>query len=244
MPATSGGGAQRALVIDDEPQIGSAIRRGLAVAGIDVTIATTGEDGLSLAAVSRPDIVVVDLGLPDVVGDEVIARLRAWSDVPIIVLSGSGEESTKVRALELGADDFVTKPFGMDELRARVEAALRRAGRTTDQPARCFGPLEVDLVQRSVRLDGDRVKLTRTEYALLEQFVTHPGKLLTHWWLLDRVWGKGVGPEGRQYLRVYTGQLRSKLDDDAANPRFILTEPGAGYRWIAPSDPNPPARRR
>ena len=233
---TTVGTPARVLVIDDEPQIGTAVKRSLEARSMTVTVAGTGEVGLTVAASARPDLVIVDLGLPDLDGLEVIERLRSWTEVPIIVLSGSGEEATKVRALELGADDFVSKPFGVDELRARVQAVLRRAGAAAQaEPVRRFGDLVVDLADVQVRLDGDPVRLTKTEYALLEAFVTNPGKLLTHWWLLDKVWGRGVGEEGRQYLRVYTRQLRSKLGDDATAPRFILTEPGVGYRWIAPA---------
>jgi two-component system KDP operon response regulator KdpE len=230
-----GGVPPRVLVIDDEPQIALAVKRSLeAQITATVTVAATGEDGLAMAAAAAPDLIVLDLGLPDVNGLVVIERLRSWTEVPIIVLSGSGEESTKVRALELGADDFLTKPFGVDELRARVVAVLRRtAGAAASQSTRRFGDLVVDLADRQVVLSGSPLRLTKTEHALLEAFVTHPGKLLTHWWLLDKVWGRGVGSEGRQYLRVYTGQLRSKLGDDAAAPRYILTEPGIGYRWIA-----------
>ncbi|WP_421119267.1 response regulator [Aquihabitans daechungensis] len=234
---TTGGAPARVLVIDDEPQIGMAVKRSLEAHAMAVTVAATGEDGLALAAAAAPDLVIVDLGLPDIDGLVVIERLRSWTEIPIIVLSGSGEEATKVRALELGADDFVSKPFGVDELRARVGAVLRRtAGAAASQPTRRFGDLVVDLADRRVALDGAPLRLTKTEFSLLEAFVTNPGKLLTHWWLLDKVWGRGVGSEGRQYLRVYTGQLRSKLGDDAAAPRFILTEPGVGYRWIAPLD--------
>ena len=225
------------LVIDDEPQIGRAVQRSLEAGGLAVTVAATGEDGLDQAAASAPDLVVVDLGLPDIDGLRVIERLRSWSDVPVLVLSGAGDEPTKVEALELGADDFVSKPFGVAELRARVAALLRRAsGTSATSPVRRFGGLVVDLADVRVELDGEPLRLTKTEHALLEAFVAHPGKLLTHSWLLDRVWGRGVGPEGRQYLRVYTGQLRAKLRDDASDPRYILTEPGVGYRWIAPLD--------
>lgn len=234
---TNGGARARVLVIDDEPQIGRAVQRSLEAGGLEVAVAVTGEDGLDQAAASSPDLIVVDLGLPDIDGLRVIERLRSWSDVPVLVLSGAEDEPTKVQALELGADDFVSKPFGVAELRARVGALLRRSsGGPGAIPVRRFGGLVVDLADVRVVLDGAPLRLTKTEYALLEAFVTHPGKLLTHSWLLDRVWGRGVGPEGRQYLRVYTGQLRAKLHDDASDPRFILTEPGAGYRWIAPLD--------
>lgn len=237
MTTTSGGAGPRVLVIDDEPQIGRAVQRSLEARGMAVAVVGTGEDGLDQAAATSPDLVIVDLGLPDIGGLAVIERLRSWSDVPVIVLSGVGDERTKVRALDLGADDFVSKPFGVEELRARVAALLRRSSApAAASPVRRFGALVVDLADVRVLLDGTPLRLTKTEHALLEAFVTNPGKLLTHSWLLDRVWGRGVGPEGRQYLRVYTGQLRAKLRDDAASPRYIQTEPGIGYRWIAPSD--------
>jgi len=225
-----------ALVIDDEPQIAKALQRCLVAIGVDVDIAGTAEDGLARAAASRPDLVVVDLGLPDMDGIEVIERLRSWSTAAIIVLSGTGTEATKVRALEAGADDYVTKPFGLDELRARVQAVLRRTQPADVGMVQRFGDLQIDLDRQLVELGGTAVRLTRTEYALLEAFVGHPGKLLTHFWLLDRVWGRGVGDEGRQYLRVYVRQVRAKLHDDANDPSYILTEPGVGYRWIAVPD--------
>jgi two-component system KDP operon response regulator KdpE len=228
----------RALVIDDEPQILLALRRGLEADDLQVDIAASGEEGLALAASIRPDIIVVDLGLPDLDGIELIRRLRSWSGAAVIVLSGTGAEATKVQAFDAGADDYVTKPFGLDELRARVQAVLRRTGATTSAASiRRFGALDVDLENQQVSISGESVRLTRTEYALLEAFATHPGKLLTHWWLLDRVWGRGVGAEGRQYLRVYAHQLRMKLGDDATEPTYILTEPGIGYRWIAEAAP-------
>lgn len=229
------------LVVDDEPQILKALRRCLETDHLKVDTARSGEDGLGLAASRRPDLVVVDLGLPDVDGIELILRLRTWSSVPIIVLSGIDDEATKVRAFAAGADDYVTKPFGLDELRARVGAVLRRASSDPEIHSTVlrFAALEIDLERRLVRLEGVGLQLTGKEYALLEAFATNPGKLLTHWWLLDKVWGRGVGNEGRQYLRVYTRQLRAKLNDDATAPTYILTEPGIGYRWIANADEAP-----
>jgi two-component system, OmpR family, KDP operon response regulator KdpE len=223
----------RALVIDDEHQISRAVRRCLEGDGLEVEAAGTGSEALALAAANPPDIAIVDLGLPDLRGIDLIRQLRSWSQLPIIVLSGAGSEATKVEALQAGADDYVTKPFGLDELRARVQAVLRRASPEPDHLTLAFGDLELDLAARSVRRHGEAVHLTPTEYALLQALVEHPGKLLTHWWLLDKVWGRGVGDEGRQYLRVYVGQLRTKLGDDARTPTYISTEPGIGYRWIA-----------
>ncbi len=227
----------RALVIDDEPQIAKAVRRCIESEDIQVETASTGDEGMARAAAMQPDIVIVDLGLPDMDGIELIRQLRSWSEAAVIVLSGTGTEGTKVRALEAGADDYVTKPFGLDELRARVQAVLRRTRVVADTPTtRRFGAVEIDLERQMVLVDGIQVRFTRLEYALLEVFALNPAKLLTHWWLLDRVWGRGVGDEGRQYLRVYVGQLRAKLADDASDPRYILTEPGMGYRWIATPD--------
>lgn len=183
-----------------------------------------------------PDLLLLDLGLPDLDGTEVIRRLRAFSEVPVIVLSVREQQADKVAALDAGADDYVTKPFGMEELLARMRATLRRAQPEGSPPLRRFGELEVDLAKRLVLLRGRRVHLTKTEYALLEAFVTNPGKLLTHQWLLRRVWGRGYGEESH-YLRVYVRALRKKLGDDAASPALILTEPGVD-RWIATQVPD------
>ncbi len=219
--------------MDDEPQIGRAVLRCLVADHIEVDVAETGAQALSMAASAWPDLAIVDLGLPDLDGIELIRELREWSDLAVIVLSGRGREATKVEAFRAGADDYITKPFGLAELRARVQAVLRRSMADRGDEKLVFGPLEVDHEAQSVHLEGQPLHLTHTEYGLLRALVDHPGKLLTHWWLLDRVWGRGVGEAGRQYLRVYVRQLRSKLHDDAKDPRYILTEPGIGYRWIA-----------
>jgi two-component system KDP operon response regulator KdpE len=179
---------------------------------------------------------LVDLGLPDIDGTEVIARVRAFSDVPIIVLSVREGQTDKVAALDAGADDYVTKPFAMEELLARARAALRRAGPEEPAvPTLTYGALQVDLARRLVSLDGEQVHLTPTEYQLLEALVANPGKLLTHQWLLRRVWGQGYGTE-TTYLRTYIRTLRKKLGDDASAPALIVTEPGVGYRWIGEPD--------
>ncbi|MFN2590569.1 MAG: response regulator [Actinomycetota bacterium] len=222
----------RVLVIDDERQILRALRAGLSAHGYDVTTADTGEAGLDSVAVAPPDCVILDLGLPDVDGTEVIRRLRGWSDVPVIVLSVRDAGSAKVEALDAGADDYVNKPFAMDELLARMRATLRRVKPAEPSPPVLrFGELEVDLERALVRRSGEPVHLTPTEYALLQQFVTNPGKLLTHGWLLRRVWGHGYAEESH-YLRIYVRQLRQKIGDEAGAPRFIATEPGMGYRWL------------
>jgi two-component system KDP operon response regulator KdpE len=227
----------RVLVVDDEPQVRRALRTSLEAHGYEVATAGTGEEGVITAADSRPDLIFLDLGLPDLDGSEVIRRLRGFSEVPVIVLSVRDRQVDKVAALDAGADDYVTKPFGVDELLARLRAQLRRV--QPDEPAApilWFDGLEVDLARRLVSRDGERVHLTKTEYALLEAMVTNPGKLLTHRWLLRRVWGRGYAEESH-YLRVYVRALRRKLGDAAAAPALILTEPGVGYRWIGePAD--------
>jgi two-component system KDP operon response regulator KdpE len=221
----------RVLVIDDEPQILRALRRSLEAQDYEVATAESGEEGLALAAAHTPNLVVLDLGLPDLEGTEVIRRLRSWTDVPVIVLSVREGRSDKIEALDAGADDYVTKPFDVEELLARMRAALRRTDADLEaEPELRFGDLQVDLGRRLVRLGDDLVHLTPNEYGLLEAMVTNPGKLLTHQWLLRRVWGRGYGNESH-YLHVYVRQLRQKLGDDAAMPRFIITEPGVGYRW-------------
>jgi two-component system KDP operon response regulator KdpE len=222
----------RVLVIDDEPQILRALRAGLAAHDYDVQTAATGEAGLDVAATGAPDCVIVDMGLPDIDGTEVIKRLRAWSEVPVIVLSVRDAASDKIAALDAGADDYVNKPFAMDELLARMRATLRRVRATEPAaPVLRFGELEVDLERALVTRAGAPVRLTPTEYGLLREFVTNPGKLLTHSWLLRRVWGQGYGQESH-YLRIYVRQLRQKIGDDAGAPRYVATEPGMGYRWI------------
>jgi two-component system KDP operon response regulator KdpE len=222
----------RVLVVDDEPQIRRALRTSLEAHGYEVAAVGTGEEGVVGAAEQTPDLVLLDLGLPDLDGTDVIKRIRTFSEVPVIILSVREGQADKVAALDAGADDYVTKPFAMGELLARARAALRRV--TPEQPAQptlSFGTLEVDLPRRLVTLDGEAVHLTPTEYGLLEAFVSNPGKLLTHQWLLRKVWGQGYGTE-TTYLRTYVRALRKKLDDDAAAPALIVTEPGVGYRWV------------
>jgi two-component system, OmpR family, KDP operon response regulator KdpE len=225
----------KVLVIDDEPQIRRALRTSLEAHGYEVATVGTGEEGVIATAESRPDLVLLDLGLPDMDGNEVIARVRGFTEVPVIILSVRGGQGDKVAALDAGADDYVTKPFAMEELLARARAALRRAGPDEPpQPTLRYGGLEVDLARRLVALEGETLHLTPTEYSLLETLVTNPGKLLTHQWLLRRVWGQGYGTE-TTYLRTYIRALRRKLGDDAGDPTLIVTEPGVGYRWIAES---------
>jgi two-component system KDP operon response regulator KdpE len=222
----------KVLVVDDEPQILRALRTALRARNHEVITAGTGEQALDETSTQSPDLVVLDLGLPDLDGVEVIRRLRSWSEIPVIVLSVREGQADKVAALDAGADDYVTKPFGVEELLARMRATQRRAGGPdTSRSILPFGELEIDLSRRLVRRGGSPIRLTATEYALLECMVTNPGKLLTHRWLLQRVWGPSYGDESH-YLRVYVRQLRQKLGDDAASPSYIATEPGVGYRWI------------
>jgi two-component system KDP operon response regulator KdpE len=220
------------LVIEDDAALRRALRTSLAARRLEVIDAANGEDALVLVADRRPDVALLDLGLPDVDGIEVLRRVRAFSDVPVVVLTARDRQGDKIAALDAGADDYVTKPFDMEELLARMRAVLRRVPQIATTPAVIrIDDLEIDVARRQVHLAGEVVHLTKTELALLEQLVTHPGKLLTHEHLLRQVWGEGYGSESN-YLRVYVGQLRRKLADDAANPRLIVTEPGIGYRWI------------
>jgi two-component system KDP operon response regulator KdpE len=223
---------QRVLVVDDDNQMLRAVRNALSARGYDVVTAATGESALSLAAEEELDLVLLDLGLPGIEGHKVIERLRAWTELPVIVISVRDSQEEKVAALDAGADDFVTKPFGMKELLARMRAVRRRAAADNDQrPVLRFKGLEVDLLKKLVKLDGAAIHLTPIEYRLLESMARNPGKLLTHSWLLQKVWGPGYGSESN-YLRLYVRQLRQKLGDEPSQPRWITTEPGVGYRWL------------
>ncbi|MGI5150510.1 response regulator [Plantactinospora sp. CA-294935] len=222
----------RVLVVDDEPQILRALRINLRARRYDVEVAGDGAAALRLAASHRPDIVVLDLGLPDMDGVQVIRGLRGWTNVPIIVLSGRAGSQDKVAALDAGADDYVTKPFGVDELLARVRAVTRRAaGAGEEVPAVEIGRRIVDLTAHAVRTaDGAEVRLTPTEWHLLEILVRNPGRLVSQRQLLHDVWGPQYQSE-TNYLRQYMAQLRRKLEDDPSRPRHLLTEPGMGYRF-------------
>jgi two-component system KDP operon response regulator KdpE len=220
------------LVIEDEPAILRFLRASLVAQGFRLVEATSGDEGLRQAATRQPDIVVLDLGLPDVDGLEVIRRLREWTAVPIIVLSARGQESDKIAALDAGADDYVSKPFGVGELLARMRVALRRAARTphdAGNPVFALGELQVDLARRRVSVRGAEIHLTPIEYRLLTTLVRHAGRVLTHRQLLREVWGQPYS-EQTHYLRVFMGALRRKLEADPARPRYLLTEPGVGYR--------------
>ncbi|MDX2222484.1 MAG: response regulator transcription factor [Rhodospirillaceae bacterium] len=222
--------ATTVLIVDDEPAILRFLRNTLAVQNYNVVEAATAADALVVLRRARPDLLILDLGLPDRDGLEVIAEVRKANRVPIVVLSSRGDERTKVTALDAGADDYITKPFGVEELMARVRSALRR--KYTEQgaePVFSSGGLEVDLTRRSVRLRGAEVKLSPKEYDILAQLVIHAGKVLTHRHLLREVWG-GETAVDVQYLRVYVRQLRQKIERTTERPEFILTEPGVGYR--------------
>jgi two-component system, OmpR family, KDP operon response regulator KdpE len=227
--------SSRVLVVDDEPQIRRFLRTSLSAHGYRVIEAACGRDAITLAATEQPEVVLLDLGLPDIDGLEVIQRLREWSTVPIIVVSVRGQEAEKIAALDQGADDYVTKPFGMGELLARIRTALRHRWQADiDAPVWHTGGLTVDLVRRVVTVAGREVKLTPKEYDLLRVLVTHAGKVVTHQHLLREVWGPGAVHE-TPYLRVYVGQLRQKIEADPTQPWYLLTEPGVGYR-LRPSD--------
>ena len=220
----------RILVVDDEPQIRRALRVALAAQDHDVVVAASGEEALDALAVTPCDLVVLDLGLPDIDGAEVCQRLREWSQVPVIVLSVREDERSKVLALDRGADDYLVKPFGVAELLARVRAHLRRARDEVTPPRIQHGALAIDLVRRRVEVDGQEVRLTRKEFDLLAYLAMNRGRVLTHRMLLQHVWGPEYGGEV-QYLRVFVSQLRRKLEPDPHVPRYILTDVGVGYRF-------------
>ncbi len=221
--------SQRVLVVDDETQILRALRVILRDAGFEALPASDGEDALDLAAVNNPDAAIVDLVLPDIDGVEVCRRLRQWSEMPILVLSAVGDEEAKVRALEAGADDYVTKPFGPRELIARLQAALRRVTAPADDTVVRVDGLEIDLAARLVRRDGSEVHLTKTEFDLLRTLVRNRGRLMTHRDLLVSVWGAGYRDD-TQVLRAHIANLRRKIEP-ADGPRFVKTDPGIGYRF-------------
>lgn len=220
----------RILIVDDEPPIRRFLRTSLTAHGYDVIEAVNGADAVRKTAEDRPDLLILDLGLPDMDGADVIRKIREWAETPIIVLSVRDRETDKITALDRGADDYVVKPFGMGELLARIRAVLRHRLRAeTDDPIFRTGRLTVDLGKRLVWLDNEEVKLTPTEYDLLRLFVAHAGKVLTHHQILKEVWGP-AGTRQTHYLRVYVGQLRKKLEENPARPLYLVTEPGVGYR--------------
>lgn len=220
----------RVLVVDDEPPILRALAANLRARGFDTDLASTGEDALKAAARQRPDVVVLDLGLPGMSGIEVIQGLRGWTTVPIIVLSARNTEREKVTALDAGADDYVTKPFGMDELFARLRAALRRGTPAPEAPVIETPHFSVDLASKKIARDGQEIRFTPTEWGIVETLVRNAGKLVTQRQLLHEVWGSGY-EDGSNYLRVHMAHIRRKLEPDTRQPRYFLTEPGMGYRF-------------
>jgi len=218
------------LIVEDEPQLLRALAINLRARRYDVQTAADGRTALTLAGRRPPDLVILDLGLPDIDGIDVINGLRGWSQVPIVVLSARQDQADKVAALDAGADDYVTKPFGMDELLARLRAALRRATSDDNQPAVTIGSFTVDLTTKTVTGGGETVRLTPTEWRLLEVLVRNTGKLVGQPQLLRELWGPGYETQ-TNYLRVYMAQLRRKLEPDPSRPRHLLTEPGLGYRF-------------
>ncbi len=224
----------RILIVDDEVEIRRALQRNLQAHGFEVITAESGEEALDMLTLHRPELILLDLGLPDMSGLEVCKRIRTYSHVPIIILSVKDAERDKVRALDAGADDYVSKPFGVDEVLARIRVALRHAALIQGQTQQIFtaGPLKVDLTRRLVLLSEQEIKLTPTEYDLLKALINNKGKIMTRQMLLSQVWGTGYGSEAH-YLHVYIGQLRRKIEPDPAHPRFITTVSGVGYRFNA-----------
>ncbi|WP_036293431.1 response regulator [Methylosinus sp. PW1] len=222
----------RILLVDDEPQLRRVLRPALAACGYEVIEAATGRDALEAIAASAPDIVVLDLGLPDMDGKDVLARARAFSQVPILILSARERETEKIAALDSGANDYIEKPFSIGELLARLRAALRHTSKTEGafREVESCG-LRVDMDKRLVTKNGKPIKLTPKEYDLLTALARHPGRLLTHSQILSAVWGP-AHRQDTQYLRVFVGQLRAKIEDDPAAPKIIVTEPGVGYRFV------------
>ncbi len=223
---------QRILIVDDERQITRVLSRGLAAKGYEIHVAADGEAALQTFSDWHPDLVITDLSMPNMNGLELCRRLRAFSEVPIIVLSVKGEERSKVDALDAGADDYVTKPFGIDELLARIRATLRRTPASQDTAKNVLeeGDFRIQFAERKLTIRDKEVHLTPKEYDLLVYLLRHPGKVLTHRVLLGAVWG-GDYTEQNEYLRVFIGQLRKKIEPDPANPKYILTEPWIGYRF-------------
>ena len=220
----------RVLVVDDEAPILRALRINLTAREYQVSTASDGTSGLAAMARDRPDVLILDLGLPDMDGIEVIKGVRGWTTTPIIVLSAWGQENQKVAALDAGADDYVTKPFGIDELLARVRAALRRSGADAEQSSFEVGEFRVDLEGRRVHARGQEVRLTPKEFDLFVYMARHPNRVITHRTLLEAVWGE-ASQEQPEYLRVFMGQLRKKLEPDPSNPKYLVTEPWVGYRF-------------
>ncbi len=221
----------RVLVIDDEPQIRKLLKVSLGAHGYDVHESVSGMDSVVQAADMKPDLVILDLGLPDIDGKEVVRRLREWSDVPILILTARDQEKEKIDALDAGADDYITKPFSMGELLARMRVSVRRSAHVGEDPVVQCGDLSIDLAQRRVTVDALEIKLTPTEYDIIKILAQNAGKVLTHRQLLKAVWGDTYSDD-THYIRVYIGQLRRKIEPNPTQPRYIITESGVGYRLM------------
>ncbi len=221
----------RVLVIDDEPQIRKLLKVSLGAHGYDVHESMSGMDSVVQAADIKPDLVILDLGLPDIDGKEVVRRLREWSDVPILILTARDQEKEKIDALDAGADDYITKPFSMGELLARMRVSVRRSAHVGEDPVIQCGDLSIDLAQRRVMVDAQEIKLTPTEYDIIKILAQNAGKVLTHRQLLKAVWGDTYSDD-THYIRVYIGQLRRKIEPNPTQPRYIVTESGVGYRLM------------
>ena len=221
----------RVLVIDDEPQIRKLLKVSLGAHGYDVHESMSGMDSVVQAADIKPDLVILDLGLPDIDGKEVVRRLREWSDVPILILTARDQEKEKIDALDAGADDYITKPFSMGELLARMRVSVRRSAHAGEDPVIQCGDLSIDLAQRRVTVDAQEIKLTPTEYDIIKILAQNAGKVLTHRQLLKAVWGDTYSDD-THYIRVYIGQLRRKIEPNPTQPRYIVTESGVGYRLM------------
>lgn len=225
------GNAVRILVIDDETQMSRLLRITLEAGGYDVCVALTAADGIQQAAMQRPELIILDLGLPDMDGLDALVKLREWATIPVLVLSVRSSEQDIISALDRGADDYLTKPFRGGELLARIRSALRRRDQVSGESVLHAGPLTIDLAARVVTKNGEAVKLTPTEYQLLALFVRNAGKVLTHRYILQQIWGPTFEEES-QYSRIYVAQLRKKLEEDPAHPKIFRTESGIGYRMI------------
>ncbi len=221
----------RVLIVDDEPQIRKLLKVSLGAHGYDIHEAVSGKEALTQAASVKPDLVILDLGLPDIDGKEVVNRLREWSDVPILILTARDQEKEKIDALDAGADDYITKPFSIGELLARIRVSVRRAAHTGDEPVIQCGDLSIDLAQRRVTIEAQEIKLTPTEYDIIKILAQNAGKVLTHRQLLKSVWGDTYS-EDTHYIRVYIGQIRRKIEANPTQPKYIITESGVGYRLM------------
>jgi len=227
----------RILVIDDERQIVKFLKVSLGAHGFDVSEAFTGADGITRAAAGKPDLIIVDLGLPDMDGKTVVKTIREWTKTPIIVLSAREQEKEKIEAFDAGVDDYITKPFGIGELIARIQVAIRHTSTNDNDPVLTCGSLSVDLNLHKVTMEGREVKLTPTEFAIIKLLAQHQGKVLTQKQLLKAVWGDGLN-ENTNYVRVFIGQLRHKVEPNPIQPQYIITESGIGYRLTSPEEEN------